>query len=96
MAAQNPDQHPLLTQLLARWPFKIVAVALANKMARIALRSWAISSAFDPRHPRIPHYIQCRTVKPNILAVSALMTSSAIGPSKCPFGNRPPAKAIKY
>jgi len=53
MAAQNPDKHPLLTQLLARRPFKIVAAALANKMARIALRSWAISSAFDSRHPRI-------------------------------------------
>ena len=35
-AMQNPDKYPWLTQLLARRPFKIVAVALANKMARIA------------------------------------------------------------
>jgi transposase len=38
-AMQNPDKYPWLTQLLARRPFKIVAVALANKMARIA---WAL------------------------------------------------------
>jgi transposase len=35
-AVQNPEKYPWLTQLLARRPFKIVAVALANKMARIA------------------------------------------------------------
>src|SRR5262245_13596650 len=33
------DKHPWLTQLLARRPAKVVAVALANKMARIA---WAV------------------------------------------------------
>ena len=38
-AMQNPDKYPWLTQLLARRPFKVVAVALANKMARIA---WAL------------------------------------------------------
>jgi transposase len=32
-------QHPWLTQLLARRPFNVVAVALANKMARMA---WAL------------------------------------------------------
>ena len=38
-ALQNPGKYPWLTQLLARRPFKVVAVALANKMARIA---WAL------------------------------------------------------
>ena len=39
LAKQNPEKYPWLTQLLARKPFKIVAVALANKMARTA---WAL------------------------------------------------------
>ena len=38
-ARQQPERHPWLTQLLARKPFRVVAVALANKMARIA---WAL------------------------------------------------------
>jgi transposase len=38
-ALENPGKHPWLTQLLARRPFKVVAVALANKMARTA---WAL------------------------------------------------------
>src|SRR6266513_4374558 len=38
-AKQNPEKYPWLTQLLARRPFKVVAVALANKMARMA---WAL------------------------------------------------------
>ena len=38
-ARQHPENYPWLTQLLARRPFKVVAVALANKMARIA---WAL------------------------------------------------------
>jgi transposase len=38
-ARQHPKKYPWLTQLLARKPFKVVAVALANKMARIA---WAL------------------------------------------------------
>jgi hypothetical protein len=37
--AVNPEKYPWLTQLLARRPFKVVAVALANKMARMA---WAL------------------------------------------------------
>ena len=37
--ASKPEKYPWLTQLLARKPFKVVAVALANKMARIA---WAL------------------------------------------------------
>jgi transposase len=40
-AKQNPEKYPWLTQLLARRPFKVVAVALANKMARMA---WALLS----------------------------------------------------
>jgi transposase len=38
-ARTHPDKHPWLMQLLARRPPKVVAVALANKMARIA---WAV------------------------------------------------------
>ncbi len=38
-ARRRPDKHPWLMQLLARRPAKVVAVALANKMARIA---WAV------------------------------------------------------
>ena len=38
-ARTHPDKHPWLMQLLARRPAKVVAVALANKMARIA---WAL------------------------------------------------------
>jgi transposase len=39
LARQKPEKYPWLTQLLARKPFKVVAVALANKMARMA---WAL------------------------------------------------------
>ena len=38
-ARAYPDKHPWLMQLLARRPAKVAAVALANKMARIA---WAV------------------------------------------------------
>ena len=38
-ARQQPQKYPWLTQLLSRKPFKVVAVALANKVARIA---WAL------------------------------------------------------
>jgi transposase len=38
-ARAHPDKHPWLTQLLARKPAKVAAVALANKTARIA---WAV------------------------------------------------------
>jgi transposase len=38
-ARQQPEKYPWVTQLLARKPFRLVAVALANKMARIA---WAL------------------------------------------------------
>jgi len=39
LAKKNPEKYPWLTELLARKPFKVVAVALANKMARTA---WAL------------------------------------------------------
>jgi transposase len=39
LARQKPEKYPWLTRLLARRPFRVVAVALANKMARIA---WAL------------------------------------------------------
>lgn len=38
-ARAHPDKHPWVMRLLAKKPAKVVAVALANKMARIA---WAI------------------------------------------------------
>jgi transposase len=38
-ARAHPEKYPWLTQLLARKPVKVAAVALANKMARIA---WAV------------------------------------------------------
>jgi transposase len=49
-AKLNPDRYPWLTQLLARRPFKVVAVALANKMARIA---WALLASGDRYRPRL-------------------------------------------
>ena len=38
-ARQQPEKYLWLTRLLARKPFRVVAVALANKMARVA---WAL------------------------------------------------------
>ena len=38
-ARAHPEKYPWLAQLLARKPAKVAAVALANKMARIA---WAV------------------------------------------------------
>jgi transposase len=38
-AKLDPERYPWVTRLLARRPFKVVAIALANKMARIA---WAL------------------------------------------------------
>jgi transposase len=40
-AKQAPQKYPWLVQLLTRRPFKVVAIALANKMARVA---WALLS----------------------------------------------------
>ncbi len=38
-ARKDPERYPWLTQLLARKPAKVAAVAMANKMARVA---WAV------------------------------------------------------
>jgi len=49
-AKQNPERYPWLTRLLARRPFKVVAIALANKMARVA---WALLAKGDTYRPRL-------------------------------------------
>src|SRR5580693_7638771 len=49
LAKQKPEKYPWLTELLARKPFKVVAVALANKMARIA---WALLVKGGPYRAR--------------------------------------------
>ena len=50
-AKQSPEKYPWPTQLLARRPFKVVAIALANKMARVA---WALlASGGRYRAPRL-------------------------------------------
>ena len=49
LARQKPEKYPWLTQLLARKPFKVVAIALANKMARIA---WALLVKGGPYRAR--------------------------------------------
>src|SRR5262245_38657532 len=46
----NPQKYPWLAQLLARRPFKVVAVALANKMARVA---WALLASGGHYRPRL-------------------------------------------
>jgi transposase len=46
-AQENPGKYPWLTQLLGRRPFKVVAVALANKMARTA---WALMALVGRYH----------------------------------------------
>jgi transposase len=43
-ARAHPEKYPWLTQLLARKPAKVAAVALANKIARIA---WAVLTKKD-------------------------------------------------
>jgi transposase len=48
-AKLNPEKYPWLTKLLARRPFKVVAIALANKMARIAWALLANGSHYRPR-----------------------------------------------
>jgi transposase len=47
-AKENPLKYPWLTALLARRPFKVVAVALANKMARIAWALLAHGGTYQP------------------------------------------------
>jgi transposase len=51
-ARQQPEKYPWVTQLLARKPFRVVAVAVANKMARIA---WALlAKGGTYRAPALP------------------------------------------
>jgi len=50
-AKQNPEKYPWITKLLARRPFKVVAIALANKMARVAWALLAYGGTY--RAPRI-------------------------------------------
>jgi transposase len=50
-AKQSPQNYPWLAQLLARRPFKVVAIALANKMARVAWALLARGSTY--RVPRL-------------------------------------------
>src|SRR6185312_15904179 len=50
-AKLNPERYPWVTRLLARRPFKVVAIALANKMARVA---WALlAKGGTYRRPRL-------------------------------------------
>ena len=50
-AKQSSQNYPWLAQLLARRPFKVVAIALANKMARVAWALLARGSTY--RAPRL-------------------------------------------
>jgi transposase len=50
-AKQSPQNYPRLARLLARRPFKVVAIALANKMARVAWALLARGSTY--RAPRL-------------------------------------------
>ena len=50
-AKQSPEKYPWITKLLARRPFKVVAIALANKMARVAWALLAYGGTY--RVPRI-------------------------------------------
>jgi transposase len=50
-ARAKPAKYPWLMQLLARRPAKVVAVALANKMARIA---WAVLARGETYRAPVP------------------------------------------
>jgi transposase len=49
-AKHDPEKYPWLTRLLARRPFRVVAIALANKMARVA---WALLAKGGTYRPRL-------------------------------------------
>jgi len=44
-------RHPWLTRLMERWPVKIAAVALTNKIARTA---WALMARNESHRPPLP------------------------------------------
>jgi transposase len=50
-AKQNPEKYPWLTQLLGRRPFKVVAIALANKIARVPVRKRECQTPTDSCAP---------------------------------------------
>lgn len=50
-ARLRPDKHPWIAKLLASKPAKVVAIAIANKTARIA---WAIMSKGGTYRPPVP------------------------------------------
>jgi transposase len=47
-ARARPYKYPWVIELTGRWPTKVVAVALANKMARIA---WGLAKGERYRAP---------------------------------------------
>jgi transposase len=49
-ARARPDKYPWVMKLLGRRPAKVVAVALANKMARIPGRYWPRARPIERRH----------------------------------------------
>ena len=49
-AKLNPERYPWITRLLARRAFKVVAIALANKMARVA---WALLAKGGTYRPQL-------------------------------------------
>lgn len=50
MARIFPKKYPWVAKLLEREPPKVVAVAVANKLARI---SWAIMNSDDTYRPQV-------------------------------------------
>ena len=50
-ARRHPDAHPWVASLLARKPAKLVAVAMANKAARIAWVVMTRGEVYRARHP---------------------------------------------
>jgi transposase len=48
-ARQHPQKHPWIARLLAKKPAKLVAVAVANKMARIAWATWPREDIIERR-----------------------------------------------
>jgi hypothetical protein len=66
-AKQNPQNYAWLAQLLARRLFKVVAIALANKMARVA---WALlARGGTPIEPHDSRQRFVRTRPPNRSAI---------------------------